>query len=184
MSEKSIVREIYRWRVRAGYICIILAIILARPNRYSLLAGAGLCVSGLLLRAWASGHLMKEKELACSGPYRFTRNPLYLGNLIIGTSVVVASYSWWMVGIFFIYFLLFYPVVLRREAERMRTLFPKEYEKYKSKVPLFFPSFRQSFFPNNAKFSRKLYKRNKEYRALLGAALFWLAITAKMLLIL
>ena len=184
MSEKSFVKVIYRWRVKAGYICLVLAIILARPNLYFFLAGAGLCILGLLLRAWASGHLMKEKELACSGPYRFTRNPLYLGNFIIAIGVVIASYSWWMVGIFFIYFLIFYPLVLKREAERMRALFPKEYESYKSKVPLLFPSFRRSFFSGQAEFNWKLYKRNKEYRALLGAALFWLALIAKILFIL
>ena len=184
MSEKNVVKVIYRWRVKAGYICLVLAIILAQPNLYSILAGAGLCVLGLLLRAWASGHLMKEKELACSGPYRFTRNPLYLGNSIIGTSVVIASYSWWMVGIFLIYFLLFYPMVLKKEAERMRALFSEKYERYKSKVPLFFPSFHRSSFSGHVKFNWKLYKRNKEYRTMLGAAFFWLAITAKMLLLL
>jgi hypothetical protein len=183
MPERGFKNAVYRWRVRAGFLCLILAVILAKPNLYSLLAGVGLCASGLVLRGWASGHLMKEKTLARSGPYRFTRNPLYLGNFIIGISVTTASRSWWMVAVFFLYFLLFYPAVLKREANRMKALFPQEYEKYKSKVPLFFPSFGRSL-PGYAKFSWELYKRNKEYRALLGAILFWLVLTAKMLLIL
>lgn len=184
MSEQSIQRIISRWRVRVGFFCLALAIIISRPTLYSLLAGIGICILGLLLRAWASGYLMKEKELACSGPYRFTRNPLYLGNFIIGASVVLASYSWWMVGIFFVYFLIFYPIVLKKEVERMRALFPEEYTEYKSAVPLFFPSLRRSSNLAEAKFSWKLYKKNREYRALLGAVLFWLIMAAKMFLLL
>lgn len=146
------------------------------------MAGIGLCMIGLGLRVWASGHLQKEKELARSGPYRFTRNPLYLANFIIGISVVLTSRSWWMAGIFSIYFLLFYPVVLKREAERMRALFPEEYAKYKHRVPLFLPSFRHLPRTEKPRFSWGLYKKNREYRALIGAAIFWLIMAAKMML--
>jgi len=63
---------IYRWRVRGHFISIILAVILAKPNIYSLLSGIGFVVLGLLLRGWACGHLKKEKRLAVSGPYKYT----------------------------------------------------------------------------------------------------------------
>lgn len=184
MSKSKFKNTVYRWRVRAGFIGLILAILLSRPNLYSLIGGMGLCSLGLLLRTWASGHLKKEKELTISGPYRFTRNPLYLANFIIGLSVILASYSWRMVGIFVAYFLLFYPVALIREKKKMNTFFPEEYEKYKKNVPLFFPFFRSLPTSYKNKFSWRLYKKNKEYRALLGAAIFWLTMTGKMILFL
>ena len=118
MPELSWMDAVYRWRVRAGFFGIILAIILANPNLSSLLGGIAVCFFGLLLRAWASGHLKKDKELAVSGPYLYTRNPLYLANLIIGLSVVLASLSWWVLGIFAVYYLLFYPLVIKKKKKR------------------------------------------------------------------
>jgi len=181
MSNSRLEDIIYRWRVRAGFVCLVLAIILSRPSLYSLIGGMGICLLALILRTWASGHLKKEKELTISGPYQFTRNPLYLANFIIGISVVVASYSWWMVGIFIAYFLLFYPVALKREREKMKKLFPGEYEKYKKKVPFFLPSLKTSLSSFKNKFSWRLYKKNREYRALLGAVAFWLIMWAKLI---
>ena len=175
--------KLYRWRVRAGFISLILAVLLSRPTLFSILVGIAICLLGLGLRAWACGHIKKEKELAVSGPYQFTRNPLYLANFIIGVSVATASYSWWMAGIFAFYFLLFYPVALKREREKMKALFPGEYEKYKKKVPLFFPSFRHYIGLHGHRFSWQLYFKNKEYRALLGSIIFWLIMTLKFIFI-
>ena len=79
--------------------------------------------AGLLLRAWASGHLRKEKELTISGPYQYTRNPLYLGSLVIGAAIVIGCRSWWIFVIFILYFLLFYPVAVLFEQEKMIALF-------------------------------------------------------------
>jgi len=172
---------IYRWRVRAGFIGLILVILLSRATLYSLLGGMGLCLLAITLRTWASGHLKKEKELTISGPYQFTRNPLYLANFIIGASVVVASNSLWILGFFIVYFLIFYSVALKREREKMKELFPGEYEKYKKRVPFFLPSLKNSSSSNKNKFSWRLYKKNKECRALLGAVVFWLIMWAKMI---
>lgn len=183
MPKSSLKEIINRWRVRAGFVCIILAIVLSRPTLISFLVGVSICILGLSLRTWASGHLRKEKELTCSGPYRFTRNPLYLANLVIGISLVAACYTWWLVPIFFVYFLLFYPVILIREREKMKVLFPKEYVEFRKNVPFFFPFFGRTYFANGNRFSWELYKKNREYRALLGAAAFWLILTAKMILL-
>jgi len=173
---------IYRWRVRAGFIGIILVVILSKPNWISFFSGLSVCFMGLLLRTWASGHLRKEKDLIVSGPYQYSRNPLYLGNLILGISVVITSYSWAVLAIFTIYFLLFYPPVIKREMERMKALFPEKYKTYKKKVPLFFPSLKPARPTEKIKFSWKLYKKNREYRAPTGAAVFWLIMAVKIVL--
>lgn len=182
MPKQNIEKIVYRWRVRIGFLGLVLTVILADPNLLYLLTGLGICILGLLLRAWASGYLRKEKELTISGPYQYSRNPLYLGNLIIGISTVIASRSIWVLAIFATYFLLFYPIVIQRENERMRRLFPDEYKEYKKKVPLFFPSMKSSPSSGKKNFRWRLYRKNKEWRALLGAVVFWLTLTIKMIL--
>jgi protein-S-isoprenylcysteine O-methyltransferase Ste14 len=158
-------------------------LVLARPDWASILYGVAVSVVGLGIRAWASGHLKKEKALAVSGPYRYSRNPLYLGNFVLGLSIVAGAHSWWVLGLFVVYFATFYPLIIQRERERMRQLFPKEYEEYGKKVPLFFPSLRRRLQATPARFSWTLYGQNKEYRALIGTAIFWLILAVKALLL-
>lgn len=182
MPDDRLKNIIYRWRVRISLLCVILAVMLAEPKLWSLFVGIGLTVAGLLLRAWACGHLEKERELIMSGPYRFTRNPLYLGNLLIGIGVVVGARSFWILALALVLFLIFYPVVIGKEKQKMKQLFPEEYAIYKEKVPPFFPNFRPSLQGQKTCFQLNLYKKNKEYKALIGAAIFWIAMTAKLFL--
>lgn len=178
------IKELFnRWRVRIGWIAACAVIILARPTWIAIGEGIIISLIGLSVRAWASGHLRKEKELAISGPYRFSRNPLYLGNLIIGIGIVIGARSWWVLALFLAYFGAFYPLIIQRERDRMKQLFPKKYEEYKKRVPSFFPSLKRRSFPSGARFSWSLYKRNREYRALVGALVFWLILAAKILLL-
>jgi protein-S-isoprenylcysteine O-methyltransferase Ste14 len=173
---------IYRWRVRSGLFVFLAIIVLARPTWSSIVIGLAVCAFGLLIRAWASGHIKKEKELAMSGPYQFTRNPLYLGNFLLGLSIAIGANSWWCAGLFAAYFLVFYPPVIREERERMKRLFPKQYEEYKKRVPLFFPSLTPFSSAHSLKFSRALYLKNKEYRALIGSLVAYGILIAKVLL--
>ncbi len=117
-----------RVRVRSGSFLAIAVLVLARPTSESLVHGALAAAAGLLIRAWASGHLRKEKALAVSGPYRYSRNPLYLGNFVIGAGLVLTARSWWVLALFAAYFGIFYPLIITRERDRMRRLFPEEYE--------------------------------------------------------
>lgn len=172
-----------RLRVRAGSVVAVAVLVLARPSLRSILYGALAAVLGLVIRAWASGHLEKEKSLAVSGPYRYSRNPLYLGNFILGVGIVITSRSWWVLVLFAAYFGVFYPLMIVRERDRMRRLFPTEYEEYGRQVPLFWPSLIGRHKPASAKFSWRLYLENKEYRALAGAAVFWLLLAVKTILL-
>ena len=176
-------RIIYEWRVKGGVLGLIFVFFLSKPNKISLLSGIGLCIVGLLLRTWASGHLRKEKKLTISGPYKYTRNPLYLANLIIGIGITAGSWSLWVAGIFAFYFPFFYIPVIKKEKEKMNSLFPEKYDDYKTNVPLFFPSLKPYPDPEKAKFKWSHYKKNREYRALLGAILFWLTMILRFLLI-
>jgi protein-S-isoprenylcysteine O-methyltransferase Ste14 len=113
----------------------------------------------VIIRAWASGIVMKNEELAVKGPYSLCRNPLYVGNILIGYSFTVIHGSLWSVGLLTLYLLLSYPYTIKREADRMHDLFGEEYEEYSEEVPVLIPrltpyttlsgwSFEQYFFEN------------------------------------
>jgi protein-S-isoprenylcysteine O-methyltransferase Ste14 len=182
MSSASLNEILNRLRVRVGLFLAIAVVLLARPTWTSILLGVLISFFGLAIRAWASGHLRKEKTLAVSGPYCYSRNPLYIGNFLLGIGVVVGARSWWVLGLFVVYYGVFYPPIIRRERDRMRELFPQQYEEYGKKVPLFFPSIRKHL-PAKGKFSWSLYKQNKEYRALQGTILIWLVLAVKLIIL-
>jgi protein-S-isoprenylcysteine O-methyltransferase Ste14 len=182
MADRRLIKRIYRWRVRSGVFFLLAIIILARPTWASVGVGIAVCAVGLFVRAWASGHIKKEKELATTGPYQYTRNPLYLGNLVMGMSIAIGANSLWGTAVFAAYFLVFYPPVIREERERMKRLFPGQYQEYKTRVPLFFPTKKPAAQPDGTRFSWFLYKKNKELRALVGSAVVWAIIVAKLLI--
>ena len=163
-------------------LAFLVCLVLAKPTWRSIVIGAAISLAGLAIRAWAAGHLKKEKELATSGPYRYSRNPLYLGNLILGISLAVGANSCQVAVIFAVYFLVFYPVIILTERERMKKLFPEKYKEYIKRVPLFFPFRKPLVCEEKAKFSWAQYRANREYRALLGSAVYWLILSVRVLL--
>src|SRR5258708_28906563 len=80
-----------RWRVPLGFACAALFFLLAQSRPATLIVGGLVALPGLALRAWATGHLRKNDALATTGPYAYTRNPLYLGSLIIGLGFTIAA---------------------------------------------------------------------------------------------
>lgn len=182
MIESTAAAKIYEWRVRAGLISAIASLFFARVTPLSLLLGLGIAFLGLSIRAWACGHLVKEKELATSGPYRFSRNPLYSANFIIGTAIVISSNSWWTFFIFAANFIIFYPVIILVERDRMFKLFPREYAEYSKRVPLVIPSFRRRYPSSGRNFDWNLFRNNKEIRATVGVLAFWALFALKMVL--
>jgi protein-S-isoprenylcysteine O-methyltransferase Ste14 len=166
---------IQRWRVPLGFVCAAAFIFLAKPTPVALLIGASVSVLGLAFRAWASGHIRKNAQLATSGPYAFTRNPLYFVSFLLGLGFTIASGRLVLGLLFAALFLGIYLPVMRVEASTMARLFGEEYELYRRSVPLFFPRitpFRQSESAGN-KFDRTLYLRYREYRAALGLVVAW-----------
>jgi protein-S-isoprenylcysteine O-methyltransferase Ste14 len=166
---------IQRWRVPLGFLCGFVFIALAKPSPRTLIVGAVVSVVGLAIRAWASGHIRKNSELAISGPYAYTRNPLYLGSFLIGLGFTVASGRWLLALLFAALFLGIYFPVMRVEATTVAGLFGEHYESYKRSVPLFFPRL-TPYRPEKIKgvrFDRQLYLRYREYRAALGLVAAW-----------
>lgn len=171
-------RFLQRIRVPLGFVFAILFVIFSRPTRWTLLTGGAVALVGLLIRAWASGHIRKASELAVSGPYSYTRNPLYLGSLILGLGFTIAAGVWWLAILFLALFLGIYLPVMRVEADDMRRIFGEDFVDYKRSVPLLIP--RLSVWKDTGtRFDGALYLRYREYRAALGGLIALIALAAK-----
>jgi protein-S-isoprenylcysteine O-methyltransferase Ste14 len=147
----------------------------------SLMIGAAVALVGVLIRAWASGHIMKNDRLATSGPYAHTRNPLYFGSFLISVGFAVAAH-WALVFLVAVFFLVIYAPTMAREKANIRGRFPNDYPKYQNNVPAFFPRllpWRGSGMPaEGVGFSMPLYMKHGEWKAALGyaGAMAYLAI--------
>ena len=171
-------RLLQRIRVPLGFLFAIIFLIFAKPAWITLLVGAIISVIGILIRAWSSGHIRKNQNLAVSGPYSYTRNPLYLGSFLLGVGFTVASGVWWLALIFVALFLGIYLPVMRVEASELTEIFGDEYREYATKVPLFIPrptTYKKSLM----KFDSALYMRYREYQATLGFVFAWSVLLLK-----
>jgi protein-S-isoprenylcysteine O-methyltransferase Ste14 len=166
-----------RYRVRLGYPLAITVLALARPNTRSILYGALAGMIGLLVRALAAGHLHKQEVLTVTGPYAYTRNPLYFGSAVLASGVAIATHSWLSTSILAAYFVIFYSVVMRREEGELRQHHGAAFDEYARAVPLFFPRFTAAKLSagSGGSFSFAQYKKNHEWQAPLGL-LFLLAL--------
>jgi hypothetical protein len=144
--------------------------------------GAILVVPGLLVRGVASGHVRKNESLATSGPYAYTRNPLYLGSLLIGVGFVVAARSWWVGVVLVVMFFAIYLPVIRDEEAFLRQKF-SEFGAYARRVPRMFPRFSPSGSSAESDgFSWDLYWKHREYNAVLGALGMMAGLILKMVM--
>jgi protein-S-isoprenylcysteine O-methyltransferase Ste14 len=166
-----------RLRVPAGFVMVAAFAWFSHPDFTSLAVGLPLSACGLALRAWAAGHLAKDKRLATSGPYSFTRNPLYLGTLIAALGLAAAARSGGLAVLFAVLFALVYLPAIELEEQHLTAILAG-YREFAGRVPLLIPSWPSKFGPDH--FSAALYKKNREYQALLGWAIsaVWLVVRA------
>jgi protein-S-isoprenylcysteine O-methyltransferase Ste14 len=165
-----------RWRVRLSYPLAAVVLWFARPSPKSIVAGALVGAIGLWVRARAAGHLHKQEVLTTTGPYAYTRNPLYLGSFILAIGTAVAAHSWPSALILFSYFALFYSFVMRREERELYQHHGDAFREYARAVPLFLPRMTPAKLSSTAaaSFSFAQYKKNSEYRAAIGFLLLLL----------
>lgn len=155
------VRRLARWRVPLGFVFAIAALALARPTASSLAIGAAIAVVGELLRVWAAGHLEKSREVTKSGPYRFTRHPLYVGSSVMGVGLAVASHAWVVALLVAVYLVVTLTAAVRSEEAFLRERFGGEYDAYAS----------GGATDVHRSFSLARAMRNREYRAVVGLCL-------------
>lgn len=170
-----------RIRVPLGFVFAVLYLWLAHPNWWSIAVGTAIAALGILLRATASGHVKKNEELTTTGPYAHTRNPLYVGSILIGLGFGVASLNVWVAVLLVVLFVAIYVPVVRSEEAYLRGKFP-QFDEYSRRVPRFGYRFNNSGYSSGG-FSRELYMKHREYNALIGALLIIMALVAKRILI-
>jgi protein-S-isoprenylcysteine O-methyltransferase Ste14 len=159
-----------RWRVRLGYPLAVVVLWFSRPSPRSIWLGGLVGTIGLLLRAYAAGYLHKQEVLTVAGPYAHTRNPLYLGSVILAVGAAAAMRSWLSATILLLYFAIFYSMVMRREEKELRLRHGSAFEQYARSVPLFFPRLWPARLAGSSgsAFLFTQYKKNHEWQASAG----------------
>jgi protein-S-isoprenylcysteine O-methyltransferase Ste14 len=155
-----------RFRVPLGFVFAVVVFLLAHPTRRTLVAGVLVALAGEAVRVWAAGHLEKGREVTSSGPYRWARHPLYVGTIIMGAGLAIASASWIVAALVAVYLATTLTSAVRTEEAFLRETFGGEYDAYCRGRTV-----ARRFSPARA-------MRNREHRALLGilAGLLLLAL--------
>jgi protein-S-isoprenylcysteine O-methyltransferase Ste14 len=163
-------------RVPLGFLLGGLYLAFARTTPLTLAVGGAIALAGVLVRAWAAGHIVKNDRLATSGPYAHTRNPLYFGSFLIGAGFAVAVH-WALLLLVIAFWILVYLPTMERERSNIRTRFPEAYAEYEAHVPAFMPRVLPWGGAGDAapgpSFSLALYLRHGEWRA---GLVFFLAL--------
>ena len=123
-------RLLARWRVALGFVFAAVVLWEAQPTVKSLLVGAVVALAGEMLRTWAAGHLEKSKEVTSSGPYRYTRHPLYLGSTLIGIGLALAANNLGVLVLVILYLATTLTAAMRSEEAHLREKFGGAYDAY------------------------------------------------------
>jgi protein-S-isoprenylcysteine O-methyltransferase Ste14 len=178
-------RAVRRFRVPLGFLFAIAFLVFARPSAASLVASLLLVVPGLWLRGYAAGYVNKNAEITRTGPYAWTRNPLYLGSLLAATGFVSAGRNAWLLIAFLLLFAAIYGPVIWSEEQFLLRRFPA-YAEYMRAVPRLFPNpfrhLRRRDAEARGEFSPQRYRKHREYNSAIGAAVLYAVLIALLLL--
>lgn len=164
-----------------GFVFAAVFLWLARPTGKTLGLSLLPVLAGLWLRGYAAGYVRKNAELTTTGPYAHTRNPLYLGSMLIAFGFAGAAASWWILGSLALLFAAIYIPTIQGEEGYLRAHFAN-FDEYAAKVPRLLP--RLTPAPTTAErgsFSRKLYLHHREYNASMGAGAIYFALVIRLL---
>jgi protein-S-isoprenylcysteine O-methyltransferase Ste14 len=187
MSERTRWQKIARRiRVPLGFVFAGVFLWLARPTWQTMLASLVLVVPGVWLRAYAAGYVRKNAELTRTGPYAYTRNPLYLGSMMIAFGFAVAAASWVILVVLAALFAVIYIPTIQSEESYLREHFAG-FDEYAAKVPRLLPRLTAAAFPANenasgGSFSAVQWRHHREYNALMGAGAIYLALAVRLFL--
>jgi len=176
-------RIVYWMRLRGIWLALPLLLVLAHPTVRFLWMGGAVSLLGLAIRAWAGGTLRKDLVLTTTGPYAYSRNPLYIGTLFIGLGVCIAAWLPWFALAMVLFFGLFYGHTMRREARELENRFGDAYRDYAAHVPLLRPRLTpyRAAAPQSEPFRWSRYRINKEWEAALGLVFLYALLVTKLL---
>ena len=152
-------------RLRIGFLFAVAYLIFARPTPGSLLLGLPVAFIGLLVRAWAAGHIVKDAQLTTTGPYAHTRNPLYFGSFLLAAGFALAAH-WSLLLVVIALFAFIYGPTIETERAEISRRFPEAYPEYQANVPAFAPRLTPWRGQTGAEpFSFSRYMRQREWQA-------------------
>lgn len=156
----DLTRRLARLRVPLGFAAAAVTLALASPTWATWRAGLAVALVGEAMRVWAAGHLEKSREVTRSGPYRWTRHPLYVGSGVIAAGVVVAAANWIVAAVTATYMVTTIAAAVRTEEAYLRNAFGDAYDEYRASRGV----------PTQRRFSLARVMANREYRAVAGLA--------------
>lgn len=174
-------------RLTLLYAALVVLAALSRPSAISVGVGAIFVLLGEAIRIWAAGHLFKTRELITSGPYRYSRNPLYLGRLLLLTGLCVMAWFSPLVNgsLLVVGWALFFAYYMRRkeriEPERLERLHGEAYREYRKAIPALFPTL--SPWPDTGeRWRRERFLQNREHLTAIGMLLVVVVFAGKVAL--
>jgi protein-S-isoprenylcysteine O-methyltransferase Ste14 len=179
-----------RVRVPLGFVVAAVFLVFARPSWHTLAWSLLLVLPGLWLRGYAAGYVKKNAELTRTGPYAYTRNPLYLGSMGIAAGFAVAAGQLWLGLLLVVMFLAIYVPTILSEENFLRGAFPS-FDEYAQRVPRLLPRLTAARFADDhagggrfsgGRFSGERYRHHREYNALMGAVAIYAALALRMVL--
>ena len=156
----SLTESLARRRVALGFLAAVAVLLLARPTPLSWWIGLVVAGVGEAIRIWAAGHLEKGREITRSGPYRWSRHPLYVGSSIIAVGIVTAFYMGATIT-----------AAIRTEEAFLSERFGDAYDRYRE----------SGGDPMPRGFSVARAIRNREYRAVAGLAAGFALLALRMI---
>jgi len=172
-----------RIRVPLGFVFAAIFLWFARPTAQTLALSLLLVAPGVWLRGYASGYVKKNSELTQTGPYAYTRNPLYLGSMMIAFGFAAASGRWELLLALVVLFLIIYLPTILSEEQFLRATFP-DFDDYAARVPRLLPRLTvartSAQAPVGGTFSMELYRRHREYNCCIGAAAIYAALLIRL----
>lgn len=164
-----------------GFVVAAVFLLLATPTWRTMLESLLLVVPGLWLRAYAAGYVKKNAELTTTGPYAHTRNPLYLGSMLIAFGFAGAAGSWIIALALAVLFAVIYGPTIKSEEAYLSRNFPG-FEAYARRVPRLLPRLTPARVDGSApgSFSAQLWRKHREYNSLIGAGAIYLALAVRL----
>ncbi len=161
-------QNVVKRRVTLGFVAAALFLVFAAPSRASVFWGFWVALAGEALRTWASGVIVKTNELSTGGPYRIIRNPLYVGNFLIGLGVSIMGGRLWLLVLFLVFFIPVYDALTRKEEKRLLERYGVDFVEYCREVPRFLPRRLPWPLPEAAYDVRRMFEVHREWQAWLG----------------
>lgn len=118
---------------------IVVGLLAMQPGFRQFVLGTTLVVLGAVLHFVSKGYLRANAELTVRGPYRFTRNPFYLANLIVEGGLLVIIGNSWVAAIYLAVWWGIYHQQIKQEEHKLVSIFGDEFSQYCRSVPRLVP---------------------------------------------